>query len=707
MQANHAGATPIDLAQKRSSGESLNALLLACSGSTAPEALKAIRILTSNGAVPDTWAPNGQSSLMCAAASDSPAAIDLLLQAGASLELQDAMGRTALMWAAGSGSVAALNALLNGGASLAQRDRRGRIAADYAADFPAVKSALDKRVDELETKSAAAQEALLAELCAENERKAATKANKKAKKKAAKDKKRAVTEHETVIVDNDISDAIKERAIAISDEERVTTSSVPSSPRQELTTDGDIQVCTPRSSNADEDTKPESPEWSTVTVKVTKKASSQDNQGIRPTTGSAATHRRSPSVTSASSIASHDTDGSKHCGSERSVLKIWGSGSKPSSIVANNLARNPTLPGNGLAPQQTSRSTTVGDDVVLSAGSFTAVASSGGMTLPEVLTPREAPCVRSASSWASIAAQGTRKCTGVNPVGWKDQSQSTDGMKDLVTTSIPSDRTEQPALRPAHNSPVPQRQLADVEEIEKLRREIQQLRLQAASAELAHQQELADVLQDAARHEAAAIAAAVEEERMGCVVRFASLLQNNSIALASVMPSLLAGAAGQSLQNTDTLSTFMSNNNNGYSNYGFDDFDGDKRLQAGKHLGLERTTERVPMNLYETQAACNFTASTRMISSPMAPSRTKASPTSSASCDLFGVGNNPLSTSPFSFEVGEGLRAEYLDNHSAFLVPANEPDTHLLGQNLVNSMQRKSFGHDAKQRSYDNSFGLE
>ena len=194
---NKAGVTPIDLAFKNGSGEALNALLLACSGSSTPEALTSMRNLTEKGAVPDTWAPNGQSSLMLAAAADSPQGVELLLKAGASAELQDAMGRTALMWAAGSGAVLSLKALLNARVSVAVRDRRGRTAADYAEEEQ-VKSVLENRVKELEIKAAAAQEALLAELMEEEERKTATKAGKKAKKKAkAKDKKKSSSVSET------------------------------------------------------------------------------------------------------------------------------------------------------------------------------------------------------------------------------------------------------------------------------------------------------------------------------------------------------------------------------------------------------------------------------------------------------------------------------------------------------------------------------
>ena len=48
----------------------------------------AMRKLLSDGAVPDTWAPNGSSALMLAASSNHVAALAVLLDAGATLELQ-------------------------------------------------------------------------------------------------------------------------------------------------------------------------------------------------------------------------------------------------------------------------------------------------------------------------------------------------------------------------------------------------------------------------------------------------------------------------------------------------------------------------------------------------------------------------------------------------------------------------------------------
>lgn len=71
----------------------LNAMLLACAGHATATSLAATRKLLAAGAVPDTWAPSGSSSLMLAASVDCAEGVALLLDHGASLELQDALGR--------------------------------------------------------------------------------------------------------------------------------------------------------------------------------------------------------------------------------------------------------------------------------------------------------------------------------------------------------------------------------------------------------------------------------------------------------------------------------------------------------------------------------------------------------------------------------------------------------------------------------------
>ncbi len=53
-----------------------------------PVSAQAMRKLLSCGAVPDTWAPNGSSALMLAAAANGAEALAVLLEAGATVELQ-------------------------------------------------------------------------------------------------------------------------------------------------------------------------------------------------------------------------------------------------------------------------------------------------------------------------------------------------------------------------------------------------------------------------------------------------------------------------------------------------------------------------------------------------------------------------------------------------------------------------------------------
>lgn len=75
---NKHNQTPIDLAASTARGEVLNALLLACAGEgKSAVAVAALRALLAAGAVPDTWAPNGSSALMLAAAADGVTALQV------------------------------------------------------------------------------------------------------------------------------------------------------------------------------------------------------------------------------------------------------------------------------------------------------------------------------------------------------------------------------------------------------------------------------------------------------------------------------------------------------------------------------------------------------------------------------------------------------------------------------------------------------
>jgi hypothetical protein len=73
---NKRNQSPIDVAAAGGRGEVLNALLLACAGEgSSTVAVAAMRALLAAGAVPDTWAPNGSSALMLAAAANGVAAL--------------------------------------------------------------------------------------------------------------------------------------------------------------------------------------------------------------------------------------------------------------------------------------------------------------------------------------------------------------------------------------------------------------------------------------------------------------------------------------------------------------------------------------------------------------------------------------------------------------------------------------------------------
>ncbi len=93
LAKNACGQTPVDVAVACERGEVLNALLLACAGDGGELAVAAMRRLLADGAVPDTWAPNGSSALMLAASVNGTEALKVLLEHGASVELQDALGR--------------------------------------------------------------------------------------------------------------------------------------------------------------------------------------------------------------------------------------------------------------------------------------------------------------------------------------------------------------------------------------------------------------------------------------------------------------------------------------------------------------------------------------------------------------------------------------------------------------------------------------
>jgi hypothetical protein len=75
LRRNTLSKTPVEVAAACGRGEVLNAMLLACAGEATTVAVEAMQQLLAAGAVPDTWAPNGSSALMLAAAADGKEAL--------------------------------------------------------------------------------------------------------------------------------------------------------------------------------------------------------------------------------------------------------------------------------------------------------------------------------------------------------------------------------------------------------------------------------------------------------------------------------------------------------------------------------------------------------------------------------------------------------------------------------------------------------
>ncbi|DBA68766.1 TPA: hypothetical protein ACH3X2_013381 [Trebouxia sp. C0005] len=222
---------PADVAKACERGEVLNAMLLACSGDASTVAVEAMQYLLQEGAVPDTWAPNGSSALMLAASVDGIAAIQLLLKHGATIELQDALGRSALMFAAGNCAGAALLALLAAGATLGLRDRRSRSVLDYAPEGSKVKQQLLDRLKELEAAAEQLQAALLAELDGPSQT-GGTSSKKKSKARNGKKKQASAAALEEAVLATDPQPAVTLPTHASAPQTPPATSQAPSATSQ-------------------------------------------------------------------------------------------------------------------------------------------------------------------------------------------------------------------------------------------------------------------------------------------------------------------------------------------------------------------------------------------------------------------------------------------------------------------------------------------
>jgi len=788
LTKNKAGLTPIDLARQHGSGEALNALLLACSGNSSPDVIDSMTELTKKGAVADTWAPNGQSSLMLAAAANSPEAITLLLSAGASLELQDAMGRTALMWAAGCDAVDALKVLLDAGASVALRDRRNRTACDYA-EKPEARKVLEARVKELESKATAAQEALLAELVEEEERKAASKATKKAKKKIkAKEKKGksgggggiiknsemietdgAAAEEGTIAgvssdtgaskaaeiivevaetnlepVENKAEMKVDETPPMASSAQQTTTTTA--SPPQLSTSDAtEVYHDTAVTSTVSETppavlsqqpaaTGPPSPEW--CTVGAPKKEKQPQHSGISAIMKNVHSqhhyqHRRSPSIGSVNSVSSgtsHETDGSgNHPGSERSVLRrVAAAGAAIGNNRCSQQFAVPRLPAPAQKQAACMRSTSREEAGSAAAvgianantntapaaigsikpGSWTSVAASqksggsygttgaasilSGAVAPQITEKQQEPAHNTLGSGVPRQNAWTRSNTGTNTLTTPSGGSSIDGShsnygqdSSLIATAATTTATA-PGVTDTSTATASTAALqrAASEEIAALRSEIQRLKLKNAASELAHHQELVAVLQDASQHEHAAVAKATSDERLAWSIRFSALLQSNGAVLAEALPGLLAGAG---INSATDLDVFLNVNSNGNS--------GNAGMSSGISTGLDvgGAGSNAVSNPSSSNRNIDLTAAHQIAQTYRPATNKNYNRNSTLAAAVAGGLNNavaggasacasasacpdtsPLSTSPFSYEVGEHLRGDFFGNHSAFMVPAIE-----------------------------------
>uniref|UniRef100_A0A1D2A4L2 Uncharacterized protein n=1 Tax=Auxenochlorella protothecoides TaxID=3075 RepID=A0A1D2A4L2_AUXPR len=572
------GRTPVDLAVASSRGEVLNAMLLACSGSGSEAALASMRALLARGAVCDTWAPSGSSALMLVASADSRPGVELLLAHGATMELQDALGRTALMFAAGNGARGALGALLAAGASLSVRDRRGRNVLDYAGAGTPVRAALEERLRELETKSAALQEALLAEVLGEGVRAggvqaAAPGAGKKAKKKAKKKGKGGVPGAKAAAagpaVDGDAEEAEEAvvEACAAREGPAETGAAGDSGAAGDAGTAGEqagapagetlvtcepappILAC-PRSPRSP---RSRSPGWCTVTKAAGPKAAQHAQQGSGAAVGGHAGARRAGGA--AATLAVPMTAAAER---GRSAAKPAPRGPSPPSAAAR-APRAPSAASLASSSSGESHETDLSrsERSVLERAAVAAAAAAKGRAGGARAGPSLAPWAGVRAGAASVsdsvaaafpplsaAAAGDGDSAVAATVGGGGAAAARPTAVEPPTDMMggPTGVADSPAdphapLDPAATS-------SSEDEVALLRLQLASLQAALDRSELARRVEAAAAEEEAAAH-AAALTKAVLAERMECVVRFASFLQNHGPAVLATMPELLGNGVAR------------------------------------------------------------------------------------------------------------------------------------------------------------------
>lgn len=538
---NARGQTPVDVSVACERGEVLNAMLLACAGDSTAVAVKAMRKLLQEGAVPDTWAPNGSSALMLSASVNGTDALKVLIENGATIELQDALGRSALMFAAGNCAEDTLKLLLDHGACLAQRDRRGRTVLEYAPESSKVKALLEERLKQLELVASKAEQDLLASLEGEDRRSLTATKNTKRRKKvkggtkaklSAKSKDRKVELNTAECDSDDNEDGASDAAELDSDKGSAkTTGDLPATLVTEVKERGSAAPVSPDS-------------WQVVGKQPRKPAAKPEPVNAKP---DVAKHElvvaKKPNNTLAMAVmiaVSKEKNGAHHrrCGSAHSInnsLSLETEGVKVGKELGTGAEQHviarpavPAPPSSSQTPKQVAtarkgfKTALMGSD----APSLVCEQSSVGATYATVAA---------GSTGYDLNVVGITYATGTQGPGAAASVSSTVDSATSLAEFQAKKGGHDDDMHPINSSASHCTDLShctlhtDLEfealsaELNRMKSDNEKLRQAARVKELEHQQELAAVMEDAALHEVEAINKAVHHERLRLVSQLMSL----------------------------------------------------------------------------------------------------------------------------------------------------------------------------------------
>ena len=284
---------------------------------------------------------------------------------------------------------------------------------------------------------------------------------------------------------------------------------------------------------------PASPQWKVVLAKASKQKVA--SRAAASPAGTVAIRRNgsSSSLTSTSSWESHDTDLSRHDGSEKSVLRLhFGAGRV---LVVPAPSHHAEAKGHA-------------------AGSVAKAAAAPAAAPPPVVAPvvvsrpqpakpaaeDVAPNVLPEDAFPPLA--GTAACSDSNPAV---------GASSVGSSSLPvSTLSSEPVTPPAASSSRAGDAVLLAQEVAALKNEVAFLQAQLQLQQLHHRDELAAVLEEAGVQQVEAI----RQEREANIVKFTLFLQNNA-TLLSALPDLLASttpaaACGSTPSFLDTLPLF-------------------------------------------------------------------------------------------------------------------------------------------------------